>query len=96
MESPRMGALLVHLSIPESHSLKDKRRILKSLKDRLRQQYNVSVAETGDLDKWQRAQIGICCISNQTQHVQSSLQSCENFISSFHSVILLEAQIEIL
>ncbi|MBL8222124.1 MAG: DUF503 domain-containing protein, partial [Bryobacterales bacterium] len=52
---PTIGVLTLELHLPDSHSLKDKRSVVKGLKDRLRHRFNVSVAEIGGHDTWQRS-----------------------------------------
>ena len=65
-EAPRMpiGLLTLEIYIPDAHSLKDKRQVLRSLKDRLRARFNVAVAELDHQDTWQRAQVGVVSLSN--------------------------------
>ncbi|MEQ1472963.1 MAG: DUF503 domain-containing protein, partial [Candidatus Acidiferrum sp.] len=62
------------LHIQHAQSLKDKRQVLRSLKDRLRAKFNVAVAELEHHDKWQRSVVGIVTISGEEQHVEESLQ----------------------
>jgi len=62
-------------------SLKDKRRILKSLKDRLHQQFNVSVAETAHHDRWQRAELSCCVVATDRRHAERVLASADNLVS---------------
>jgi len=69
-----VGVLILDIFIPVSSSLKEKRFVLKSLKDRLKNKFNVSVAELKYQDKWQRAQIGIAAIGNEQSIVEKSLQ----------------------
>src|SRR5208337_1961953 len=73
---PRMpvGLLTLELHIAEAQSLKDKRQVLRSLKDRLRAQFNVAVAELDFMDTWQRSVIGVVTLSNEEQHVEEALQ----------------------
>lgn len=59
-----VGICTIAIFLPESRSLKDKRRVLKSLKDRLRSKHNVSVAEVDGQELWQRATLGIAAVSN--------------------------------
>jgi hypothetical protein len=70
-----IGLLTLEIHIPEARSLKDKRQVLRSLKDRLRGQFNVAVAEMEYQDSWQRATIGVVTISNEEHHVQEALQA---------------------
>jgi uncharacterized protein len=69
-----VGLLTLELYIPEAHSLKDKRQIVRSLKDRLRRRFNVAVAELEYQEVWQRSIIGVVTLSNAEQHVEESLQ----------------------
>ena len=69
-----VGLLTLELHIQHAQSLKDKRQVLRSLKDRLRAKFNVAVAELEHHDKWQRAVVGVVTISGEEQHVEESLQ----------------------
>jgi uncharacterized protein YlxP (DUF503 family) len=69
-----VGLLTLELHIPEAQSLKDKRQVLRSLKDRLRANFNVAVAELDFEDTWQRSVIGVVTISNEERHAEESLQ----------------------
>ena len=75
-----IASLQIQLHIPQSQSLKDKRRVIKSLKDRLRQKFNVSVAETADLDKWQASTIEIAMVSNDQIHLETQIEKINEFI----------------
>jgi uncharacterized protein YlxP (DUF503 family) len=68
-----VGVLSVEIFIPASRSLKDKRMILNSIKDRLHKKFNVSVAETGFQEKWQRAEISVAAISDSHKHIEEVL-----------------------
>lgn len=70
-----VGLLTLEIYIPDSHSLKDKRQVLRSLKERLRARFNVAVAELDGQDTWQRAQVGVVTLSNNAAHVEQSLQA---------------------
>ena len=69
-----VGLLTLELHIQHAQSLKDKRQVLRSLKDRLRAKFNVAVAELQYHDTWQRSVVGIVTISNEEHHVKESLQ----------------------
>jgi uncharacterized protein len=68
------------LHLPGCASLKEKRSVLKSLKDRLHRQFNVSVAETDHQDLLQRAEIAACTVSNERRHAESVLSSVDRMI----------------
>src|SRR5260370_252644 len=69
-----VGLLTLELHIPDAHSLKDKRQIVRSLKDRLRRHFNVAVAELEYQDVWQRAIIGVSTLATAEQHLEEPLQ----------------------
>jgi uncharacterized protein len=70
-----VGLLILEIHIPDSRSLKDKRQVLRSLKDRLRARFNVAVAELDYQDSWQRSQVGIVSLSNNAAHLEQSLRT---------------------
>jgi uncharacterized protein len=69
-----VGMLTLELHIPDAQSLKDKRQVLRSLKDKLRRDFNVAVAELEHHDTWQRSVVGIVTISNEEKHLREVLQ----------------------
>ncbi|HEY6130066.1 MAG TPA: DUF503 domain-containing protein [Candidatus Acidoferrum sp.] len=69
-----IGLLTLELRLPDAHSLKDKRQVIRSLKDRLRHKFNIAIAELDFHDVWQTSTIGIVTLSNAEQHVEESLQ----------------------
>src|SRR5438034_1750321 len=69
-----VGLLTRELHIPDAQSLKDKRQVLRSLKDKLRRDFNVAVAEMEHHDTWQRSVVGIVTISNEEKHLREVLQ----------------------
>lgn len=77
-----IGVCRVLLRLPENHSLKGKRRVLKSLIARLHSKFNVSAAEVDDHDSWQMASLGITCVSNEQRHAHQVLASVMSFIQS--------------
>lgn len=91
-----VGLCTVELFLSESHSLKEKRQVLASLKDRLHEKFNVSVAEVGDQELWQKAVLGMASVANEQQHVNRILDQGLNLIRSVPSVDLLKFQIEFL
>jgi hypothetical protein len=75
-----IGVRSFELHLPAAHSLKDKRSVLKSLKDRLHNEFNVSVAETGHHDAWQTAELTVCVVSGERRHAASVLESIDRFV----------------
>ena len=91
-----VGVLRVRLAIFSALSLKDKRRVVKGLKDRLAARHNVSVAEIDDLDHRQAATIGIAMISNDERFVESALSKIVNEIGGNANASLVDYSIEYL
>jgi uncharacterized protein len=75
-----VGLLLLDCYISESQSLKDKRRILSSLSERLRRQFNIAVAEVEFQDQWQRAQLAIVLVNTNWRMLQSSMSKLTEYI----------------
>jgi uncharacterized protein len=69
-----IGLLTLEIHISDAQSLKDKRQVLRSLKDRLRARFNVAVAELDHQETWQRAQVGVVSLSNDADHLEQSLR----------------------
>jgi uncharacterized protein YlxP (DUF503 family) len=85
----------IELHILESNSLKDKRRVLKSIKDRIRNAFNVAVAEVDDGDLWQSASIGVVTVSNQVRHANEVLSKVINFIERDLRIELVDYDMEV-
>lgn len=77
-----VGVLTLVLYLPENHSLKGKRGVVRSLKRRVQNKFNVSVAECDDLDNWQRITLGVAQIGNDTAHVDRCLRQVSEFVAS--------------
>ena len=90
-----VGTLKIRLVLRESHSLKDKRRVIKSLKDTLSNKFNISVAETDEQDVWQTAEVGVAAVGTDGSFVQSVLTSVVNYVRFFGGVELVDAQQEL-
>lgn len=68
-----IGTLTIVVRIHDTQSLKDKRQIIKSLIEKTRQKFNISMAEVDDLDNWRKATIGVACVANDGAYVNSVL-----------------------
>jgi len=77
-----VGVTTWELHLAACQSLKDKRQILKSLKDRLRNACNVSVAETDHQDLWQRAELSCCVVSGTRRHAEEVLSAADRMVAS--------------
>jgi uncharacterized protein YlxP (DUF503 family) len=94
--SARVAVGTVELHLPEVGSLKGKRHILKSLKDRLRRQFEIAVAEVDHQDSWQRATLGLACVSSSARHANEIISKAIDFIEDNVDGYTLDVQIEIL
>ena len=91
-----IGTCTVELFLPDNGSLKDKRQILKSLKDRVKQRFNVSIAELDDQDLWQKAVLGIACVGNQKNHVNEVLDKVMGTIRGTPRVEVIDYRLEVM
>lgn len=73
-----IGLLTLEIHLPEAHSLKEKRRVVRKIKDRLRARFNVAVAELDHQDLWQRARLGVVSLANDEEAVERLLQAVEH------------------
>jgi uncharacterized protein YlxP (DUF503 family) len=89
-----VGLLQLDLHVPESGSLKSKRFVVKSLKDRLRKKFNISVAEDAN-DLWQRVSFYVATVSNDAKVVNSTLESVKNMVEKEPLIELLDYSMEI-
>ena len=92
-----VGICRLTLRLPEVSSLKEKRQIARSLSDRIRNRFNVAVAEVDDADLRQRLTLGVCCVSNDRAHTDAMLSNLINFIEETRSdTDLVDLQTEII
>lgn len=77
-----VGVCKVTLAIDESHSLKEKRMVLRRIKDRVANKFNCAIAEVGDQDDWQSAELGFAVVSNEHGFTQSMVQKILGFIEN--------------
>ena len=91
-----VGVCTVELWIPESQSLKDKRQVLHSVKDRLRGKFNLSIAEVDGQDLWQKAVLGMACVANDGSHVEQVLEQALNVIKSVPTIEVVRVHRELL
>ena len=91
------GVCKIKLHIPQNQSLKQKRRVIKSIITRLRNQYNISISEVDDQDLWQLATLGISCVSNNSNHIDETLTRVVNFINqNYPELEIIEQEVEII
>ncbi len=91
-----VGILQLELAIPDAFSLKDKRRVVKSLKDRIAHGHNVSIAEVGALDEHRRSILAIAMVSNDSRYVEGALSKLVDYVRKDPGASLEDYQIELL
>jgi len=89
-----LGLCRIELYLPDRHSLKEKRSVVKSLKDRLRQQFNVSVAEVDAHEYWQRAVLAAACVGTDRAYVNGVLDQLVRAVERDRSVELVRTDLE--
>jgi uncharacterized protein YlxP (DUF503 family) len=85
-----VGIVRIELHIPAARSLKDKRAVVRGLKDRIRQRVHAAVAEVDHQDLWQRAALGVAVVSGERRQVDEQLQSVRRLVQSTHEAELLD------
>ena len=91
-----VGLLTLELHIPDAQSLKDKRQVLRSLKDKLRRDFNVAVAELEHHDTWQRSVIGVVTLSNDEKHLREVLQKVLDEADRILGSILINQAVDVI
>ncbi len=82
-----IGLCTLDLFMGEANSLKDKRRILKSMLEKIRSRFNVSIAEVGQQDLWQRSTVAFVCVSNERAHADQMLSAVVRFMEQMDAQI---------
>ncbi|HEY3992127.1 MAG TPA: DUF503 domain-containing protein [Ktedonobacteraceae bacterium] len=92
-----VGVSEITLHLPESHSLKDKRQVITSLTARIRQRFEVAIAEVEDNDIWQTAKLGVSCVSNSHHHASEVLDHVRQYIEETRpDISIINSEIEIM
>jgi uncharacterized protein len=78
--------------LPSCHSLKEKRAVIRPILEGVRRRYQVAAAEVGYQEKWQRALLGMACVSGQAGHAKEVLDNVERFVWSFSEIEVLNAE----
>jgi len=89
-----VAILYLEFFIPAAESLKQKRAVMKGIKERVKNKFNVSVAEIGERDKWQRCTLGVAAINADKSYIDGQLQLIVSFVDAFHDAELTKYEIE--
>jgi uncharacterized protein YlxP (DUF503 family) len=90
-----VGTLKMEMRLTDNRSLKGKRKVVKSMVDKVKARFNVSIAEVGANDKWQRIELGISAIGNDRRHIDASLNRVLTFLESLYLAQIIRTEIEI-
>ena len=90
-----IALLTLDIHIPHAHSLKDKRMVVRSLKDRLRSKFNVSVSEVNHQDLWQRSQVSVVTVGSDEQFLQKVLEEAAEEAERIAPECAIQSNIEI-
>jgi uncharacterized protein YlxP (DUF503 family) len=90
-----VGIGIIDLMVHESSSLKTKRRVVKSILGRVRSKFDLSIAEVGDQDKWQKSRLGFAVVSNEGGHAHRMLETVIGFVENLHLAEVVNADIEV-
>ena len=90
-----VGILRIELHLFDNRSLKGKRKIVKSMVEKIKHKFNAAIAEVGSNDKWQKIELGVCTVGNDRRHVDSSLTNILTFLESLGLAEIVDSQIEI-
>lgn len=91
-----IGIINIKIFIPTSASLKDKRRVVKSLKARIHNKFNVSIAEIDSLEEWQTSEMGLAIVSNETKSLHQQISQIINFLEKETEFELIHIKTQIL
>jgi len=91
-----IGLLTLDLHFPGARSLKDKRQALRSLETRLRNRFNVSVAEVEFQDLWQRARLAVVAVNTDHVHLESTLHSAAGEAENAREILVTDVSVEVL
>ena len=94
MAQPTIGVLTLEIVVEHARSLKDKRSVVKSLKDRLRERFNVSVAEIDGMESWQRAVVAVATVAGDHGYAQALLQRAEDDAAGVLGGMLVSTSVE--
>ena len=91
-----VGILRVELLLQDNRSLKGKRKIVKSMLDKVKHKFNVAIAEVGSNDKWQKIELGISAVGNDGRHLDASLSKVLTFLESLYLAEIVHYETELI
>jgi uncharacterized protein YlxP (DUF503 family) len=90
-----VGTLKIEFYLTDNRSLKGKRKVIRSMVDKVKSRFNVSIAEVGSNDMWQKIELGISAVGNDRRHIDSSLSHVLDFLESLYLAEIVNTEFEI-
>jgi len=90
-----VGSLKIEFRLTDNRSLKGKRKVVRSMVDKVKSKFNVSIAEVGSNDKWQKIELGVSAVGNDRRHIDSSLNHILSFLESLDLDEVVHTEMEI-
>jgi uncharacterized protein YlxP (DUF503 family) len=91
-----VGTLIIEFRLHDNRSLKGKRKVVRSMVDKVKHRFNVAVAEIGSNDKWQKIELGISTVGNDRRHIDASLNNILAYLESLYVAEIVDSRAEIL
>jgi len=91
-----VGTLKIELHLHDNRSLKGKRKIVRSMVDKVKHKFNVAIAEIGSNDKWQKIELGVSTVGNDRRHLDASLTNILAFLDSMYLAEIVDSRMEII
>ena len=90
-----VGTMIIELHLHDNRSLKGKRKVVKSVVGKVKNKFNVTIAEIGSNDKWQKIELGVGIVGNDRRHIDSSLNNVLAFVESMYLAEIVDSRTEI-
>ncbi|MFO7986558.1 MAG: DUF503 domain-containing protein [Desulfatiglandaceae bacterium] len=90
-----VGSLKILFLLHDNRSLKGKRKVVRSMVDKVKSRFNVAIAEVGSNDMWQKIELGICAVGNDARFIDSSLSHVRDFLDSLYLAQMVDSEMEI-
>ena len=91
-----VGMMKIILHVHNNRSLKGKRKIVRSIVDKVKHKFNVSIAEVGSNDKWQRIELGVSAVGNDRRHIDASLNNILAYMEGLYLAEIVDSSVEII
>ena len=91
-----VGTLKIEFMLFDNQSLKGKRKVVRSMVDKVKARFNVSIAEVGSNDKWQKIELGISAVGNDRRHIDSSLSHILGFLDALCLAQIVNTEMDII